>query len=180
MSVLHVYRNNVLSLNGNQYRCALGKSGIATKLGEGDKITPVGTYPLLEVFYRPDRVRRPATDLPMQTTSPIDAWCDDPTDTQNYNKFVHLPHPGSFENLWRDDEVYDVVVVIGYNVNPVIAGKGSCIFMHIARPGYTPTYGCIALNRPDMLRVLKALDKNSKVAIHASDFKSKNRLLGGS
>ncbi|MBL8643595.1 MAG: L,D-transpeptidase family protein [Rhodospirillaceae bacterium] len=146
------------------YPCALGRSGVSAEKKEGDGATPVGTFALRRVFFRADRLQRPKTHLPMTAANPHDGWCDAPY-SASYNQIVRMPFPDSAENLWRDDAVYDVVVVIGYNDAPVIPGKGSAIFMHVARPGYAPTEGCVALQLEDLLKVLEHLTPTSTITI---------------
>lgn len=135
------------------YPCALGRSGIVTNKREGDGGTPAGIFALREIRYRPDRLAPKQTDPSWIATTPADGWCDDPADLA-YNKLVHLPFPASAERMWRDDGVYDALAVIGYNDAPVVPGKGSAIFLHIAHEGMSPTAGCIALRKGDLLAVL--------------------------
>ncbi len=133
--------------------CALGRGGVGQKRAEGDGITPVGRFPLRRVFYRPDRIPNPATALAVVALEATDGWSDDPAD-KAYNTLVSLPHPASHERLWRHDGLYDVIIETGFNDDPVIPGKGSAIFIHIARDDFAPTEGCVALKRDDLLRVL--------------------------
>jgi len=135
------------------YRCALGHGGVRIDKREGDGATPAGRYPLRRVLYRPDRLSAPATLLPVAALRPDDGWCDDPADPQ-YNRPVRLPCAARHEELWRADALYDVVVVIGHNDAPAVAGMGSAIFIHVASAGYQPTQGCVALARQDLLDVL--------------------------
>jgi len=135
------------------FRCALGHGGVRIDKQEGDGATPAGRYPLRRILYRPDRLSAPATLLPVAALRPDDGWCDDPADPQ-YNRPVRLPYAARHEELWRADALYDVVVVIGHNDAPVVAGMGSAIFMHLASAGYQPTQGCVALARQDLLDVL--------------------------
>lgn len=135
---------------------ALGRSGRRVTKREGDGATPVGRWRLLRVLYRPDRVPRPRTGLPVRPITPADGWCDAPGD-RNYNRPVRLPYPASAERLWRDDRLYDLVVVLDHNQRPRVQGAGSAIFMHVARPGLQPTEGCIALERTHLLRLLARL-----------------------
>jgi L,D-peptidoglycan transpeptidase YkuD (ErfK/YbiS/YcfS/YnhG family) len=144
--------------------CAIGRGGRRPKRREGDGVTPMGRWPVREVLYRADRMRRPATGLPVRALRPGDGWCDDPAD-RNYNRRVQLPFPRSHEGLWRQDHLYDLIVVLGYNDRPRSLGRGSAIFMHLARPGYTPTAGCIALSRGDMLKVLARLRRGDGVMV---------------
>ena len=142
-------------LGGRIVTCALGKGGVklAESKREGDGATPLGTWPMRYLIYRPDRESAPVTMLPSKQISPSDGWCDAPEDPA-YNSPVRLPYPASAEHLWREDHVYDLVVILGHNDNPPITGLGSAIFLHLARPNYAPTEGCIALAREDMLDLL--------------------------
>ena len=144
--------------------CAIGRGGRRPKLREGDGITPLGEWPIRGVLYRADRIARPMTRLPVTALRPDDGWCDDPED-RNYNRPVKLPFRRSHEGLWRTDALYDIVVVLGYNDRPRSIGRGSAIFMHLARPGYSPTAGCIALSRGDMLKVLARLRPGDRVTV---------------
>lgn len=139
--------------NGRRLRCAVGRSGLARDKREGDGATPVGRFPFRRVLYRADRVPDPATTLDAAPVRPQDGWCDDPEDAR-YNRQVALPYQAGSETLWRDDALYDVIVVLGHNDDPVIPGRGSAIFLHVAGPGYAATQGCIALARDDLLEVL--------------------------
>ncbi len=172
MSDINVFSDGYLEFEGKTYKCALGKAGIGPKRGEGDNITPVGIFELKEAFYRPDRMSPPKSDLNFRATRPSDGWCDDPTDTVDYNKLVTIPHADSHERLWRDDNVYDIVVVMGYNTDPAELGKGSSIFMHLARKGYSPTAGCVALNLPDMLELLEKVDPTTRIKVHDAPWTS--------
>ncbi len=135
-------------------RCALGRSGVieAAAKREGDGFAPLGDWPIRRLLYRPDR-GKPPTALEAQPIGPDDGWCDDPGDTA-YNRPVCLPYPASAEVMWRDDGLYDLVVVLGHNDDPPVARMGSAIFLHLAKPGYAPTEGCVALCRPDMETLL--------------------------
>jgi len=147
-------------------RCAVGRGGIATKQREGDGITPVGLWPVRRVLYRADRIARPKTALPLAEITERDGWCDAPDDAA-YNTQILLPHGASAEPLWRDDRLYDVVVVLGFNDDPVVAGKGSAIFVHVARPDFSPTEGCVALAVPDLLEMLAQMRAGDAVRIQA-------------
>lgn len=140
---------------GRIVRCALGPAGVveADAKREGDGATPLGVWPMRRVLYRPDRGGAPPTALPVAPLTPDDGWCDDPADA-NYNRPVTLPYPARCETLWREDELYDVVVILAHNDDPPVPGLGSAIFLHCARPDYAPTQGCVALARADLLDVL--------------------------
>ena len=136
-------------------RCAVGKGSLvgAHLKREGDGASPLGTYPLRRVFYRPDRLARPRTGLSAIPLRETDGWCDAPQHPL-YNRPVTLPFAASHERLWRDDHVYDLIVELGHNDSPPVANMGSAIFLHLARPDYAPTEGCIALAQEDMLAAL--------------------------
>ncbi len=145
-----------LMLPQGMRRAALGRGGIKALKREGDGGTPLGRLPIREVMYRADRVPRPRTRLPCHAIRKDDGWCDDPSD-RNYNRRIRLPARRSAEGLMRADHLYDLIVVLGYNDRPRVRGKGSAIFMHLARPDYTPTDGCIALSRRDLSALLQRL-----------------------
>jgi len=134
--------------------CAIGPAGVRAIKREGDGATPHGVWPLRLVHYRADKVRRPRTMLPLRCLRPSDGWCDAAGD-RNYNRRVALPYRASAESLWRDDDLYDLIVELGYNDVPRSLGRGSAIFIHIARPDFAPTAGCIALRRDDLLALLE-------------------------
>jgi L,D-peptidoglycan transpeptidase YkuD (ErfK/YbiS/YcfS/YnhG family) len=156
----------VLTYGNLSFPCAFGRSGRRVGKREGDGATPLGSFALRHAFYRPDRLPRPVTCLALCALGPSDGWCDAPTD-RNYNRQVEHPYPASAERLWRDDGLYDVVVVMGYNDHPRIVGHGSAVFMHVAGPGLTPTEGCIALARPHLLRLLQAITPGTRIDVSA-------------
>ncbi len=151
---------------GRRLRCALGRSGIAGDKREGDGATPAGTLSLARVLYRPDRMAPPETDLALAALAPEDGWCDAPEDT-SYNRQVHLPHGARCEALWRDDRVYDLIVVTDHNAAPVMALRGSAIFLHVARPAYAPTEGCIAFALEDLRLIVKQWRPDDRVRVVA-------------
>jgi L,D-peptidoglycan transpeptidase YkuD (ErfK/YbiS/YcfS/YnhG family) len=145
-------------------RAALGRGGIKALKREGDGGTPMGRFPVREVLYRGDRVPRPRTPLPVRTIRVHDGWCDDPAD-RNYNRLIKLPAQRSAEGLMRADHLYDVILMLGYNDRPRVRGRGSAIFVHLARPGYTPTDGCIALSPADMSALIRQLRRGTTIDI---------------
>lgn len=151
---------------GGSARCALGRGGIRADKREGDGGTPVGRFLLRRVLYRPDRLDPPKTGLPVAAIDPLDGWCDDPAHP-DYNRPVRRPFSASHEELWREDHVYDVIVVLGHNDDPVVPGDGSAVFMHVARPDWEPTAGCIALALPDLLRLLEACRPGDAIVVPA-------------
>jgi len=146
----------VVRFDGAFYRCALGRSGTSSVKREGDGATPVGRFPLRRLWYRPDRIGRPRTGLAVQPIEEDDGWCDDPADLC-YNMAVKRPYDASHEVLWRDDPLYDLFVEVGYNDDPVVAGRGSAIFIHVARPNFEPTEGCVALRIDHLLAILETV-----------------------
>ena len=151
-----------------EFDCALGKAGITLTKREGDHATPAGRFPLLKLHYRADKFAAPPVcALPMAEMERYDGWCDDPAH-ECYNQYVRLPFGARHEQLWRkDDDLYDLVVILGYNTGPVIPGAGSCIFLHVARDGYGPTEGCVALEKNDLLMLLAAIPAETAIYIHA-------------
>lgn len=154
----------LLTFGNLTFPCALGRSGRRVGKREGDGATPAGTFLLRKAYYRPDRVVRPATGLSVAALRADDGWCDAPGD-RNYNRPVRHPYPVSAEHMWRPDGLYDLVVVIGHNDRPRIQGRGSAVFMHVAAPGLQPTEGCIALARPHLQRLLRAVGRSTVVRI---------------
>lgn len=148
---------NWLIYGNVQVRCALGRSGViaAADKREGDGASPIGLWPIRRVMWRADRDDAPATAFPLSAIAPDDGWSDT-SDDPNYNQPVKHPYPVSAEKMWRDDGLYDIVVILGHNDDPVVAGLGSAIFLHCARADYKPTEGCVALAKPD-LRALLAM-----------------------
>jgi L,D-peptidoglycan transpeptidase YkuD (ErfK/YbiS/YcfS/YnhG family) len=153
--------------DGVSMRCALGKAGTIASVDkrEGDNRSPTGAWTIRYVLYRPDAYPDgPTTALPTRPIAPEDGWCDAPNDTA-YNRPVKLPYPASAERLWRDDHVYDLVVVLGHNDDPPVAGLGSAIFLHLARDGYPGTEGCVALALEDVEALLAAAKPGDAVEI---------------
>lgn len=150
----------------HEYRCAVGRGGVVRDKREGDGATPAGCWPIRRVLYRPDRLSPPAGPFPVAALDPADGWCDDPADGA-YNRPVRLPYAASHEALWRADGVYDVIAVLGHNDSPPVPGAGSAVFLHVARPDYAPTAGCIALALADLLEVLAAAAPETRLCVAA-------------
>ena len=147
---------------GQIFEAALGANGVAPVKREGDGATPIGNFPLRRVLYRPDRLAPPATRLPVAPIGPRDGWCDDPADPL-YNQQIRQPFAGGFELMWRDDTLYDILVVLGFNDSPVIPGAGSAIFLHLAAPDYAGTQGCVGLAKDHLLQILKGCDPRARL-----------------
>ena len=155
-----------LTWRDSSCRCALGRAGITPDKHEGDGATPEGCFALRRVLYRADRVDVPATALPVAALGEHDGWCDEPTDSA-YNTQVNLPYPARTESLWREDHAYDVIVVLGYNENPVVPGAGSAIFLHLAAGDYAPTGGCVAVSGADLAHILAVADGETQLCVEA-------------
>jgi L,D-peptidoglycan transpeptidase YkuD (ErfK/YbiS/YcfS/YnhG family) len=153
MSIGHVFADGRFVLGRLVCRAALGRGGVVPHKQEGDGGTPRGVLPLRKVLYRADRVARPRCAVPVEPIAPEDGWCDDPSH-RDYNKMVRLPFEGRHEELWRRDGVYDLIGVLGWNDRPVLRGQGSAIFLHVARPDFAPTEGCVALAQNDLVSLL--------------------------
>ena len=143
-------------------RAALGRSGIKALKREGDGATPLGRFPVRQVLYRADRMARPRTVFPLRAIRVDDGWCEDPAD-RSYNRLVKLSPRSGANRLTRDDNLYDLILVVGHNDRPRVKGLGSAIFVHLARPGYAPTAGCIALSRHDLFMLLAELRRGSAI-----------------
>lgn len=143
---------------------ALGRSGINFDKREGDGRTPAGSWHIVRVLYRPDAGPRPVTALPARPIRRDDGWCDAPQH-RRYNRPVKLPFAPSHERMWRDDGLYDLVLVLDHNTRPRIARRGSAVFMHIARPGFSATEGCVALRRADLKRLLARLRPGARLVV---------------
>jgi L,D-peptidoglycan transpeptidase YkuD (ErfK/YbiS/YcfS/YnhG family) len=161
-----VYADGTLYWPGGAARAACGLAGVTANKREGDHATPIGKFPLLRAFFRPDRIAPPLTAFPLDPLQSDMGWVDAPADPA-YNTLVGLPYPASAERMWRDDGLYDLVVVIGYNTDPVEPGKGSAIFLHIALPDFSGTEGCIAVSRDVLISLLGLLGPGSTITIKA-------------
>ncbi len=166
MLKLQVSESGLYLPDGRRFRCALGRGGLVTQKREGDGGTPIGCWPIRQIYYRADRIDPPRCALPLTKIEMDDGWCDDPKHP-GYNRPVKLPFAASHEVMWRDDGLYDVVGVLGHNDEPPVPGEGSAIFLHVARPDYGPTEGCVALALPDLLSVLQTIPADSALNIRA-------------
>jgi len=144
---------------------ALGRAGVLAGKREGDGATPRGVFRPVRVWWRADRLPRPRAALPLRRIGTADAWCEDPRDRRYNRPFVRSANePG--DRLWRDDALYDLFVEIDHNTRPRIAGRGSAVFIHVARPGFAPTAGCVALRPADLKRLVSRLARNTRILIH--------------
>lgn len=147
-----------------RWRCVLGAGGVREDKVEGDSATPAGEYPLRRLYFRNDRLVLPKVALPARPIAEHDGWCDDPR-SASYNRLVRVPNEWSHEKMWRDDGLYDLVVVVGYNDDPPEGEWGSAIFLHIARDDYSPTRGCVAFARDDLLELVALLKPTTRLRV---------------
>ena len=160
-----INKSGYLKYKKLKFKCALGKAGIGKKKREGDNVTPTGTFKIVKIYYRSDRVKKISSKLRLIEITKNMGWCDDPN-SKNYNKLINLPSKYSHEKLFKKNNIYNVIVILNYNMKPVIKNKGSAIFIHIAKKNYQPTQGCIALKKNDLLKLLSKIRKNIKIKIN--------------
>jgi L,D-peptidoglycan transpeptidase YkuD (ErfK/YbiS/YcfS/YnhG family) len=145
-------------------RAVLGRSGVRALKREGDGATPLGGFPIRQVLYRADRISRPRTKVPVRAIRDGDAWCEEPTE-RNYNRLVTLAPGSNADRLKRKDHLYDLILVLGHNDRPRVRGRGSAIFMHLPREGYTPTAGCVALSMRDLEALLRQVRRCTRIVV---------------
>jgi L,D-peptidoglycan transpeptidase YkuD (ErfK/YbiS/YcfS/YnhG family) len=143
---------------------ALGRGGILANKREGDGGTPRGTFHPRRLWWRADRLPRPRTPLPVRAIKPDDAWCEDPAN-RHYNQHMRLGSGQAGDRLRRDDQLYDLIIEIDHNTKPRISGRGSAVFLHLARDNFGPTAGCIAMRRPALLRLLERIGPQTRIVI---------------
>ena len=162
---MHIFINNkILFLDQYKIKCSIGKRGIGTKKKEGDQITPKGKFKIKSILYRKDRIasfKCKIIKIPIKKNT---GWCDDPR-SKHYNKLIKFPFKYSAEQLYRSDNIYDIILVLNYNLDPIRKGKGSAIFIHIAKKNYENTLGCIAVSKKDLKKIIKKINKKTKVYI---------------
>jgi L,D-peptidoglycan transpeptidase YkuD (ErfK/YbiS/YcfS/YnhG family) len=158
-------QQGVLAAGHGLFKVSLGRSGIKTNKREGDGATPAGSYRLVRLWWRPDRLQRPRTLLPVRRISAFDGWCEDPSD-RRYNRAVKILPGQPVDRMQRSDKLYDLVIEIDHNVRPRIAGRGSAVFIHVARPGLAPTAGCVALPIGTLKLILARVGPKTKINIH--------------
>jgi L,D-peptidoglycan transpeptidase YkuD (ErfK/YbiS/YcfS/YnhG family) len=162
-----INKSGYLKFKNHKFRCSLGKSGIGEKKIEGDNITPQGIYGVTRVYYRDDKVKKIKSKTKLFKIKKNLGWCDQPN-TKYYNKLIRLPSKLSHEKLYRRDNIYDVILVLDYNMKPTIQYKGSAIFIHVARKKFPPTKGCVALSKKNLLYLTERISKNMKIKIIAN------------
>ena len=161
---MHILINKkYLTFNNYKAKCSIGKRGIGLKKKEGDLITPKGKYKIKYILYRKDRVKIRTKIKKIIITRKM-GWCDDPNSKQ-YNKLVKLPTAYKHEKLYKKENIYDIIMVLNYNMNPIVKNKGSAIFIHVAKKNYKKTEGCVAVKKTHLLKIAKDLKRYTKVLI---------------
>ena len=159
-----INKSGYLKFKNLKFKCSLGKSGIGEKKIEGDNITPEGTYQIIRVYYRKDRIKKIKAKIKLFEIKKNFGWCDQPN-SKFYNRLIDIPNKLSHEKLYRKDNVYDVIIVLNYNMNPTIQYKGSAIFMHVAKRKFPPTKGCVAISKKNLLSLIERISKKTKIKI---------------
>jgi L,D-peptidoglycan transpeptidase YkuD (ErfK/YbiS/YcfS/YnhG family) len=154
-----------LKYKDSKFKCALGKSGVGKKKIEGDNITPQGTYKVIKIYYRKDRIKKISSKFKLIKINKDMGWCDDPK-SNKYNQLINLPSNFKYEKFYRKDRVYDLILVLNYNMNPIVKGKGSGIFIHVCKRNYKKTAGCIALKKTHLIQLVKEIKKETKIIIN--------------
>jgi L,D-peptidoglycan transpeptidase YkuD (ErfK/YbiS/YcfS/YnhG family) len=162
--MIYINKSGYLKYKNLKFRCALGKAGIGKKIKEGDNITPKGTYKIIKIYYRKDRIKELVSQIKLIQIKKNMGWCDDPK-SKKYNQLINLPTKYSHEKLYRRDNIYDLILVLNYNIKPIIKNKGSAIFIHIARKNYKKTAGCIALEKNNLIKLVLKIQKYTKIKI---------------
>jgi len=161
---IFIKNKHTLQIDEFKFKCCIGKKGLTRDKKEGDKKTPRGTFEIENLYFRKDRKEKPLTKLKCIEIKKVMGWCDDTRFSKKYNKLIKIKNNIKYEKLKREDAKYDFFIPIKYNFKKTIAGKGSCIFIHLTN-NYKPTAGCIALKEKDFLIMLKLIKKNSKIKI---------------
>ena len=159
-----INKSGYLKYKDLKFKCALGKAGIGNKKIEGDNITPKGIFKIVKIYYRKDRIKKIYSKFKLIKITKKIGWCDDPK-SKNYNKLINLPSQYGYEKLYREDNIYDLILVLDYNLKPIIKNKGSAIFIHISRKDYQPTRGCIGLKKKNLLKLIQSIKKEEKIKI---------------
>ena len=159
-----VKKSGYLKYKNFKFRCALGKNGIKKKIKEGDNITPKGIFKIIKIYYRPDKIKKIISPIKLVKIKKNMGWCDDPN-SHLYNQQIKLPNKFSHEKLYRNDNLYDLILVLDYNTQPIIKNKGSAIFIHISNNSYKKTKGCIGLKKTNLIELLSQIKKNTKIKI---------------
>ena len=159
-----INKSKYLKYKDLKFKCAIGKAGIRKKKKEGDNITPKGIYKIIKIYYRDDRIKKISSKFKLIKITKKMGWCDDPK-SEKYNQLIKLPNKYSHEKLYKKNNTYDLLLVLDYNMKPIVKNKGSAIFIHVAKRNYRPTAGCIALKKKDLLKLTKIIKLSTKILI---------------
>ncbi len=157
-------KNKHLYYDNYKVKCAIGKKGVGVKKKEGDLITPKGEFKIIKIFYRKDRLYRIQTKLKKIEITKDLGWCND-SKSNKYNKLIKYPFKFSSEKLYRTDNIYDIILVLDFNINPTIKNKGSAIFIHVAKRNYERTEGCIAVSKRNLKKIIMNISHKTKVKV---------------
>ena len=162
---MHIFINQkYLTFKNYKAKCAIGKKGIGSKKKEGDLITPRGKYKVKYILYRKDRIKKIQSEMKIIKIKKNMGWCDDPR-SRNYNQLINLPSNYRHEKLFKKENIYDIILVLNYNMRPIKKNKGSAIFIHVSKKNFKKTEGCVAIQKRDLLKIVKEIKKNTKVMI---------------
>lgn len=161
-----IIKNSIALWGGTAFKCTIGENGLTYEKLEGDEKTPIGSFLFRRAFYRPDRLERPISNIPLNAIKENCGWCDDP-ESIHYNEYIQKPFGASHENLWLKESMYDLLIAVGHNDSPPKPYKGSAIFIHLMNPNGLPTKGCIGLEKADLLHILAQATPESKLTIIA-------------
>ena len=156
--------NKQLHFDNYKVKCAVGKRGISKFKKEGDNCTPKGTFKFKKLLIRNDRVKNLKANIEKLLIKKNMGWCDD-SKSNHYNKLIKFPFKYSAEKLYKKENIYDIILIMDYNLSPVIKKSGSAIFLHIATKNYNPTQGCVAVSKNNMRKLLKYISKKTKITI---------------
>ena len=159
-----VVKNGFLIHHTQKYKCSIGFNGLSNNKLEGDGCTPIGTFKINKILYRHDKIKDVNFLLDSEIIGELDGWCDD-VKSNFYNQKIIFPFNSRAEHLYRNDDLYDIVCIIDYNLNPIIKGKGSAVFLHVATDDYSPTQGCVAIKKDELLSIAQNFDRNTKITI---------------
>ena len=163
---MHIYvSKKYLTYQNNKVKCAIGKKGIGKKQKEGDQITPRGTFRIKNILYRKDKINYLRSVIKKTPIKKNMGWCDDPK-SKDYNKLIKYPFNFKSEKLYRSNNIYDIILVLDFNMHPIKKNKGSAIFIHISNDKYSPTQGCIAIKKKELLKIIEFIDKKTKIIIN--------------
>jgi len=163
---MHIYvSKKYLTYQNNKVKCAIGKRGIGKKQKEGDQITPRGTFKIKNILYRKDKINYIRSVIKKTPIKKNMGWCDDPK-SKDYNKLIKYPFNYKSEKLYRPKNIYDIILVLDFNMRPIKKNKGSAIFIHISNNKYSPTQGCIAIKKKELLKMIEFIDKKTKIIIN--------------